>query len=212
MFVQDCVLPPCDVLQVPPCFILFQVLGCSAAYDSIVLHCGTQQQYNRTGVQQLQAPCPVNYKQHTWHLCAIPSRVWDSILTIYSKCAAPLAFKAALWAGMSPDVTHSARTHTVAGTLWQLRVMSPCPVLRRHALQLLGVALVAVQGGLGEASALGLCSLHPNQLSLTAWSSGTGFAGKGCAAEGLVQGQSLFCSEARAAVAFGLSLKCQMSR
>lgn len=44
-------------------------------------------------------------------------------------------------------------------------------------LQLLGVALVAVQGGLGEASALGLCSLHPNQLSLTAWSSGTGFAG-----------------------------------
>lgn len=45
--------------------------------------------------------------------------------------------------------------------------------------QLVGVALVAVQGGLGEASALGLCSRHPNQLSLTAWSSGTGFAG-GC--------------------------------
>jgi hypothetical protein len=45
-------------------------------------------------------------------------------------------------------------------------------------LQLLGVGLVAIQGGLGEASALGLCSLYPNQLSLTAWSSGTGFAGK----------------------------------
>lgn len=45
-------------------------------------------------------------------------------------------------------------------------------------MQLLGVGLVAVQGGLGEASALGLCSLCPNQLSLTAWSSGTGFAGE----------------------------------
>jgi hypothetical protein len=54
--------------------------------------------------------------------------------------------------------------------------MACCAVLCA-ALQLLGVALVAVQGGLGEASALGLCSLHPNQLSLTAWSSGTGFAG-----------------------------------
>lgn len=49
--------------------------------------------------------------------------------------------------------------------------------------QLLGVALVAVQGGLGEASALGLCSLHPNQLALTAWSSGTGFAGADCVSD-----------------------------
>jgi hypothetical protein len=48
-----------------------------------------------------------------------------------------------------------------------------------NVLQLLGVGLVAIQGGLGEASALGLCSLYPNQLSLTAWSSGTGFAGEG---------------------------------
>jgi hypothetical protein len=47
-----------------------------------------------------------------------------------------------------------------------------------NVLQLLGVGLVAIQGGLGEASALGLCSLYPNQLSLTAWSSGTGFAGE----------------------------------
>eukprot|EP00775_Hariotina_reticulata_P008201 gene8201-8392_t len=44
--------------------------------------------------------------------------------------------------------------------------------------QLLGVGLAAVQGGLGEASTLGLCSLYPNQLALTAWSSGTGFAGE----------------------------------
>ncbi|KAF6259405.1 hypothetical protein COO60DRAFT_1626075 [Scenedesmus sp. NREL 46B-D3] len=52
---------------------------------------------------------------------------------------------------------------------------------------LLGVGLVAVQGGLGEASALGLCSLYPNQLALTAWSSGTGFAGSTCTRIGCIR-------------------------
>lgn len=48
---------------------------------------------------------------------------------------------------------------------------------RSTGQQLLGVGLVAVQGGLGEASALAMCALYPSKLSLTAWSSGTGFAG-----------------------------------
>lgn len=67
-------------------------------------------------------------------------------------------------------------------------LVSVCRCLPHDAVpplqQLLGVALVAVQGGLGEASALGLCSLHPSQLSLTAWSSGTGFAGEAAAGMG----------------------------
>lgn len=46
------------------------------------------------------------------------------------------------------------------------------------AAQLAGVALVSLQGGLGEASALALCArCPPVDASLTAWSSGTGFAG-----------------------------------
>jgi battenin len=55
-------------------------------------------------------------------------------------------------------------------------VCFPPPHANTHS-QLAGVALVAVQGGLGEASALALCALHPSQLALTAWSSGTGLAG-----------------------------------
>jgi battenin len=48
----------------------------------------------------------------------------------------------------------------------------------RNHLQLLGVSVVAFQGGLGEATVLALCARHPpTDAALTAWSSGTGFAG-----------------------------------
>ncbi len=43
--------------------------------------------------------------------------------------------------------------------------------------QLAGVALAALQGGLGEATALGLCARYHSRSALTTWSSGTGFAG-----------------------------------
>lgn len=40
--------------------------------------------------------------------------------------------------------------------------------------QLLGVVLSAAQGGLGEASCLGLCSRYGGRGAVSAWSSGTG--------------------------------------
>lgn len=43
--------------------------------------------------------------------------------------------------------------------------------------QLLGVILASFQGGLGEASVLALTSHYHSQTTITAWSSGTGFAG-----------------------------------
>ena len=44
--------------------------------------------------------------------------------------------------------------------------------------QLLGVVLSAVQGGLGEASCLAMCTFFDSRAAITLWSSGTGFAGK----------------------------------
>lgn len=44
-------------------------------------------------------------------------------------------------------------------------------------IQLMGVAFSSLQGGLGEASCLALASLYDTPRALTAWSSGTGFAG-----------------------------------
>ncbi|CAL5228292.1 g11397 [Coccomyxa viridis] len=43
--------------------------------------------------------------------------------------------------------------------------------------QLLGVVLSAVQGGLGEASCLAMCTFFDSRAAITLWSSGTGFAG-----------------------------------
>jgi battenin len=52
-------------------------------------------------------------------------------------------------------------------------------VLHSPGLQLFGVACGAAQSGLGEASLLAMASLYgsKSRLALTAWSSGTGFAG-----------------------------------
>ncbi|CAM9752280.1 unnamed protein product [Choristocarpus tenellus] len=44
-------------------------------------------------------------------------------------------------------------------------------------VQLLGVAFSSLQGGLGEASFLALAAFYDTATALTAWSSGTGFAG-----------------------------------
>lgn len=44
-------------------------------------------------------------------------------------------------------------------------------------VQLLGVCVSSLQGGLGESSFLALASLYDTPRALTAWSSGTGFAG-----------------------------------
>ena len=54
---------------------------------------------------------------------------------------------------------------------------------REVGWQLLGVVLSAVQGGLGEASCLAMCTFFDSRAAITLWSSGTGFAG-----EALVQG------------------------
>ena len=54
--------------------------------------------------------------------------------------------------------------------------------------QLLGVVLSAVQGGLGEASCLAMCTFFDSRAAITLWSSGTGFAGEGtsaCACRGV---------------------------
>ena len=48
---------------------------------------------------------------------------------------------------------------------------------RSLGVQLLGVACCAAQSGLGEASMLGMTSRYHTTSTLTAWSSGTGFAG-----------------------------------
>lgn len=45
------------------------------------------------------------------------------------------------------------------------------------AVQILGVCFSAAQGGVGEASFLALASFYNTPRALTAWSSGTGFAG-----------------------------------
>lgn len=48
---------------------------------------------------------------------------------------------------------------------------------RSPGVQLIGVGFSALQGGLGEASFLALASFYDTPRALTAWSSGTGFAG-----------------------------------
>lgn len=48
---------------------------------------------------------------------------------------------------------------------------------RSTAVQLMGVCFSSLQGGLGEASFLALASFYDTPRALTAWSSGTGFAG-----------------------------------
>eukprot|EP00931_Biecheleriopsis_adriatica_P002381 TRINITY_DN10316_c0_g1_i1.p1 TRINITY_DN10316_c0_g1~~TRINITY_DN10316_c0_g1_i1.p1 ORF type:complete len:434 (+),score=63.92 TRINITY_DN10316_c0_g1_i1:80-1381(+) len=48
---------------------------------------------------------------------------------------------------------------------------------RSAHVKLLGVALAATQSGIGEASLLAMTSFYDTQKCLTAWSSGTGFAG-----------------------------------
>ena len=46
-----------------------------------------------------------------------------------------------------------------------------------RAWQLLGVVYSALQGGLGEASCLAMCTFFDSRSAITFWASGTGFAG-----------------------------------
>ena len=50
---------------------------------------------------------------------------------------------------------------------------------RTRGWQLLGVVFSALQGGLGEASCLAMCTFLDSRSAITFWASGTGFAGKG---------------------------------
>ena len=52
---------------------------------------------------------------------------------------------------------------------------------RTRGWQLLGVVFSALQGGLGEASCLAMCTFFDSRSAITFWASGTGFAGKGSA-------------------------------
>ena len=49
---------------------------------------------------------------------------------------------------------------------------------RTRGWQLLGVVFSALQGGLGEASCLAMCTFFDSRSAITFWASGTGFAGK----------------------------------
>jgi battenin len=72
--------------------------------------------------------------------------------------------------------TYRTRMHAVAASM----ALAFCAVAlgRTMGQQLLGVAVASFQGGLGEFSVLQLCSrTSSSRRTLTAWSSGTGFAG-----------------------------------
>ena len=57
---------------------------------------------------------------------------------------------------------------------------------REVGWQLAGVVLSAVQGGLGEASCLAMCTFFDSRAAITLWSSGTGFAGEAMICYGLM--------------------------
>ncbi len=66
--------------------------------------------------------------------------------------------------------------------MWAIAVLMGCAYTTvgfssRRALQLLGVVFSALQGGLGEASCLAMCTFFDSRAAITFWSSGTGFAG-----------------------------------
>lgn len=67
--------------------------------------------------------------------------------------------------------------------MWLIAVLMGCAYTTvafsgRRSLQLLGVVFSALQGGLGEASCLAMCTFFDSRAAITFWSSGTGFAGK----------------------------------
>ena len=66
--------------------------------------------------------------------------------------------------------------------MWMIAILMGCAYTTvafssRRALQLLGVVFSALQGGLGEASCLAMCTFFDSRAAITFWSSGTGFAG-----------------------------------
>ncbi|KAK9918138.1 hypothetical protein WJX75_001533 [Coccomyxa subellipsoidea] len=66
--------------------------------------------------------------------------------------------------------------------MWLIAILMGCAYTTvafssRRSLQLLGVVFSALQGGLGEASCLAMCTFFDSRAAITFWSSGTGFAG-----------------------------------
>ncbi|KAK9806280.1 hypothetical protein WJX72_008416 [[Myrmecia] bisecta] len=72
-------------------------------------------------------------------------------------------------------VSYTARMWTIAALM--AGAYSTVALTSSLSWQLLGVVLSSLQGGLGEASCLALCSFYDSRKVLTFWSSGTGFAG-----------------------------------
>lgn len=83
------------------------------------------------------------------------------------------------------DMSYDANTrfhHTSYTHMWLIAILMGCAYTTvafssRRSLQLLGVVFSALQGGLGEASCLAMCTFFDSRAAITFWSSGTGFAG-----------------------------------
>jgi len=69
-------------------------------------------------------------------------------------------------------VTYRTRMISIAALM--VSSYSVVALSSQKRLQLLGVVLGSIQGGIGEASCLGLCSFYGGRGAVTAWSSGTG--------------------------------------
>lgn len=73
-------------------------------------------------------------------------------------------------------VSYSTRV-IISGVLMSLAYATVGILTDNRPAQLLGVAAASLQGGLGESSCLALTARYGGRPALTAWSSGTGFAG-----------------------------------
>lgn len=72
-------------------------------------------------------------------------------------------------------VRYSSRVVVAAGLM--VGAYTTVALTSRRVAQLSGVLLASLQGALGEASCLALTSHYNSRATITAWSSGTGFAG-----------------------------------
>lgn len=94
---------------------------------------------------------------------------------VYLADIAPAAlakFSAPFW---FPHVSYSVRACLAACLMVAALLTVSCG--DTLWLQLLGVGFCSLQSGIGEASSLALTSLYHGPSTITAWSSGTGFAG-----------------------------------
>lgn len=83
---------------------------------------------------------------------------------------------------MSYDANTRFHYTSYTARMWLIAILMGCAYTTvafssRRSLQLLGVVFSALQGGLGEASCLAMCTFFDSRAAITFWSSGTGFAG-----------------------------------